>query len=135
MAGADAPATTSMQVFGIHMGRAFQIHDDIQGIWGDTERTGKEPAGDLLNRKKTLPTILASTKAGLQDRKLLDAFFAHETDDIDGVITAFNRLGVRQMAAARAAEELSTAASALVAAGLGSEGCRTLQNIAEELAG
>ncbi len=41
--------------FGSHLGMAFQILDDILGIWGSPERTGKPAGDDLIRRKKTLP--------------------------------------------------------------------------------
>jgi geranylgeranyl diphosphate synthase, type I len=44
--------------FGRHLGLAFQILDDILGIWGDPAVTGKPAGDDLLCRKKTLPVIL-----------------------------------------------------------------------------
>jgi len=44
--------------FGLNMGLAFQIHDDYLGIWGDEATVGKT-ANDILERKRTLPLILA----------------------------------------------------------------------------
>lgn len=43
--------------FGINMGIAFQIRDDILGIWGDTTLTGKSTATDIISRKKSLPVL------------------------------------------------------------------------------
>ena len=43
--------------FGRHLGTAFQIQDDILGIWGGVEETGKSQYDDILRRKKTLPVI------------------------------------------------------------------------------
>jgi len=43
--------------FGHFLGLAFQVQDDILGIWGDEERTGKSTIGDLITRKKTLPVL------------------------------------------------------------------------------
>lgn len=44
--------------FGMNMGIAFQIHDDYLGIWGEEEEVGKT-ANDLMERKRSLPVILA----------------------------------------------------------------------------
>lgn len=43
--------------FGHYLGLAFQVQDDILGIWGEEEQTGKSSTGDLVTRKKTLPVI------------------------------------------------------------------------------
>lgn len=43
--------------FGLNVGIAFQIHDDILGIWGDPEVTGKSAATDIISRKKSLPVL------------------------------------------------------------------------------
>lgn len=44
--------------FGLNMGIAFQIQDDYLGIWGDEDEVGKT-ANDLIERKRTLPVVLA----------------------------------------------------------------------------
>lgn len=43
--------------FGLNLGIAFQIRDDILGIWGDPKVTGKSAATDILSRKKSLPVL------------------------------------------------------------------------------
>ena len=43
--------------FGHYLGMAFQVQDDILGIWGDEELIGKTTTGDLVERKKTLPVL------------------------------------------------------------------------------
>jgi geranylgeranyl diphosphate synthase type I len=45
--------------FGENLGMAFQIEDDILGIWGDERITGKSAATDVRDRKKTLPVVYA----------------------------------------------------------------------------
>ncbi len=55
---ADRPAE-DLEAFGEALGMAFQIQDDLLGIWGDPAVTGKPAADDLRTRKKTLPVILA----------------------------------------------------------------------------
>ncbi|MBA7657303.1 hypothetical protein ES703_65240 [subsurface metagenome] len=47
--------------FGLNMGMAFQIHDDFLGIWGDEAIVGKT-TNDILEKKRTLPLILAMNK-------------------------------------------------------------------------
>jgi geranylgeranyl diphosphate synthase type I len=43
--------------FGHHLGLAFQMRDDVLGIWGDPARTGKPVGADIARRKKTLPIL------------------------------------------------------------------------------
>ena len=45
--------------FGNYIGRAFQIRDDFLGIWGDASTTGKTTSGDIEQRKKSLPIVVA----------------------------------------------------------------------------
>jgi len=58
IAGALAPRIEAMTEFGRQLGLAFQMQDDILGIWGDPAVTGKPAGDDLLCRKRSLPTLL-----------------------------------------------------------------------------
>jgi geranylgeranyl diphosphate synthase type I len=54
--------------FGYHLGLAFQIRDDILGIWGDETLTGKSAATDIIYRKKSLPVLYGlGQSAALRD--------------------------------------------------------------------
>lgn len=50
--------------FGHYLGLAFQVQDDILGIWGNEAVTGKSNAGDLLKGKKSLPVLVGLGKKG-----------------------------------------------------------------------
>ena len=50
--------------FGYHLGLAFQVQDDILGIWGDEAVTGKSAASDLVEGKNSLPVLYALGKHG-----------------------------------------------------------------------
>lgn len=54
----DRPVADLAREFGMNMGVAFQIHDDYLGIWGEEEEMGKT-ANDLMERKRSLPVVLA----------------------------------------------------------------------------
>ena len=56
--------------FGWALGIAFQLNDDLLGIWGKEESTGKEPS-DIAKHKKTLPVIYALQQAEPADRERL----------------------------------------------------------------
>jgi len=57
--GGDADQVNHLRVFGERMGLSFQLADDLLGIWGDPETTGKPVHSDLANRKKSLPVVAA----------------------------------------------------------------------------
>ncbi len=57
--GADPATAAALAEFGKSVGLAFQIEDDILGVWGDPEVTGKPRAADLYRRKVSLPVVHA----------------------------------------------------------------------------
>jgi geranylgeranyl diphosphate synthase type I len=59
VAGADAATVAAYRRYGAALGRAFQLQDDILGIWGDEAVTGKSAASDILSKKKSLPVLCA----------------------------------------------------------------------------
>ena len=59
---ADEAAVASYRDFGHYLGLAFQVQDDILGIWGDETTTGKSTASDLLDGKKSLPVLFGLSK-------------------------------------------------------------------------
>lgn len=58
-AGADPAAADHCRWFGVHLGVAFQLVDDVLGIWGDPARTGKPAHSDIRARRRTLPVVAA----------------------------------------------------------------------------
>jgi len=64
LGGADEGRQEAYRSFGRHLGLAFQVQDDILGIWGDEALTGKSTASDLLEGKKSLPVLYGLEKNG-----------------------------------------------------------------------
>jgi geranylgeranyl diphosphate synthase type I len=62
--GANTQQIGHMRAFGSHVGMAFQLIDDLLGIWGDPTRTGKPIWSDLASRKKSLPVAAALASGG-----------------------------------------------------------------------
>jgi geranylgeranyl diphosphate synthase type I len=60
---AAPPQVERLSRFGRELGLAFQMQDDILGIWGDPAVTGKPTGDDLLCHKKTLPTLLGLNRS------------------------------------------------------------------------
>jgi geranylgeranyl diphosphate synthase type I len=59
LAGCPAPALTSLGRYGLLVGEAFQLRDDVLGVFGQAARTGKPVGEDLRDRKATSITVLA----------------------------------------------------------------------------
>jgi geranylgeranyl diphosphate synthase type I len=62
--GADEARQEAYRAFGHYLGLAFQVQDDILGIWGDEALTGKSAASDLVEGKKSLPVLFGLEKNG-----------------------------------------------------------------------
>jgi geranylgeranyl diphosphate synthase type I len=57
LAGAAPEKASAFRNYGLSLGLAFQLQDDLLGIWGDPAVTGKSAASDLEKRKKSLPVV------------------------------------------------------------------------------
>jgi len=77
---------------GRRLGLAFQIRDDLLGIWSNQEETGKPLASDIRHRKKTLPIVYALEKAqnGLRDE--LENIYRDGALDDGAIITVLRIL-------------------------------------------
>lgn len=65
--------------FGLRLGLAFQLVDDLLGIWGDPAATGKPVYSDLANRKKSLP-VVAALNSGTDAGRELRAIYRRDHD-------------------------------------------------------
>lgn len=64
LGGADEAKQEAYRSFGHYLGLAFQVQDDILGIWGDEAMTGKSAASDLVEGKNSLPVLAGLTANG-----------------------------------------------------------------------
>ncbi len=76
--GADETVRKGLQTFGINLGCAFQIIDDLLDYRGDSARTGKTTGNDLAEGKMTLPLIYAVQRADADDRQRLLAILGDQ---------------------------------------------------------
>ncbi|MCX6035121.1 MAG: polyprenyl synthetase family protein [Chloroflexi bacterium] len=58
--------------FGHYLGLAFQVQDDLLGIWGDSRLTGKSAESDLVSGKKSLPVLYGLGKNGPFARRWIE---------------------------------------------------------------
>ena len=70
LGGADDTKADVLARYGYHLGLAFQAVDDLLGIWGDPQSTGKQTWSDLRQRKKSLPVVAALAAGGPASEKL-----------------------------------------------------------------
>jgi geranylgeranyl diphosphate synthase, type I len=83
------------RAFGWALGIAFQVNDDLLGIWGAEQATGKA-ASDVAHKKKTLPVIYAVEQAGPEDRARLLALYkadAPTPDELAEIVRILERVG------------------------------------------
>lgn len=64
LGGADDSGQEAYRSFGHYLGLAFQVQDDILGIWGDEALTGKSAASDLVEGKNSLPVLAGLSAKG-----------------------------------------------------------------------
>jgi geranylgeranyl diphosphate synthase type I len=87
--GADPKTAEALGEFGGLLGVGFQLRDDILGVWGDERATGKARADDIRRRKKSLPALLVRERATVEERRRLDAIYAHDVvtpDEVEEVL-------------------------------------------------
>ena len=132
MSSAEEPVVQAMAQFGAKLGTAFQIRDDILDLWGQQD-TGKPLAGDILNKKKSLPIVYAIENAsGAERRALGDVYFKRvmEPEDIDKIIEVLQTLGAREFCQAKADALCNEAVQSLKDAGLTSQQSEGLEALA-----
>ncbi|GGX56573.1 polyprenyl synthetase family protein [Streptomyces fructofermentans] len=108
LAGAPATTVASLDRAGRHLGVAFQVADDVLGVWGDPAVTGKPVHSDLRRRKKTFPVLSAlGTSAGASLGRLLSG--AEDLDEAGArrAATAVEEAGGRAAALAEARRHLA----------------------------
>jgi len=117
-AGGDSRQTRLLRDLGHHLGLAFQLVDDLLGIWGDPAVTGKPAHSDLASRKKSLPVVAALTSGGTAGQDLA-ALFGQPgeltADELRRAAGLVERSGAREWARHRAAHEVWLAGECLTA--------------------
>jgi len=96
MASEDTAGVNAFREFGWNLGMAFQVRDDMLGIWGSTEETGKPSCNDIRRRKKTLPVVHALQRATGPQREELLRYYGGRSEDaesVDRVLAVLNSVG------------------------------------------
>ncbi len=121
LAGGRAELVDGLAEFGSRLGTAFQLVDDLLGIWGDPAVTGKPVLSDLRSRKKSVPVVVA-LDAGGADADELRAFLASSGDasetELHHIAQLVERAGGREWTTAEADRQLDECAKLLASLSL-----------------
>nr|BBH88580.1 polyprenyl synthetase [Thermosporothrix sp. COM3] len=95
----DQATIESLRTFGEAIGLAFQVRDDLLGVWATTAELGKTEAGDIYRRKKSLPILHALEQASAEDRATLQQIYQQQeplsTEQVRTVLECMERTGTQ----------------------------------------
>ncbi len=138
LAGAPEPLVEELGGFGDPLGRAFQVRDDLLGVFGDATVTGKSSASDLAEGKRTLLIAEAYARVDDDDRAMLDHHLGDPdlTDAQAGALRELiERCGAREAAERYVDASIDEARRALARLDLPAEIAATLDDIAVWIGG
>jgi geranylgeranyl diphosphate synthase type I len=115
LAGGDERVLAALSAFGLPLGEAFQLRDDLLGVYGDPEVTGKPAGDDLTEGKRTVLVALALASAPPADAKLLDSSLGRPLADeeVAGLRRVVDESGAHAEVERRIEELTARALSAL----------------------
>lgn len=101
MGGAPAEDAENLYNYGLNIGLAFQLQDDLLDVYGDTKTFGKNIGGDILCNKKTFLLINALRLANEKQKKSLNSWIEksnYEAEEkIKAVTAIYNELGLKEL--------------------------------------
>lgn len=133
LAGASEATVAAYSAFGLALGEAFQLRDDVLGVFGDPAQTGKPAGDDLREGKRTVLIALAYARASAQERAELDAGLGSASltpghiDRLREILTATGALAATELIID---EQYAQALASLDAAPVSSEGRAALADLA-----
>jgi geranylgeranyl diphosphate synthase type I len=131
--GASLEAVEALGGCGRALGIAFQVRDDMLGVWGTERLTGKPAASDIRRRKKSLPVVCALVRADAGQREeLARAYGGNDlaSEDVERVLEVMDSLGTRRYCADMAAGYRDQALRELDRAGVSGVGAGELREVA-----
>lgn len=136
---ADAPAEDAEHLyqFGIHIGLAFQLQDDLLDVYGNTETFGKNIGGDILCDKKTFLLINAFRLADDRQRSELNRWIGtkpeHPEEKIAAVTYIYNELHLKELSEQKIEDYFARAMEHLDAVQVQPEKKAVLRQLSERL--
>ncbi len=117
--GGSANLAMSLSGFGAHAGLSFQLVDDLLGIWGAPQITGKPVGSDLRARKKSVPVVAALTSGTSAGRELAALLATPEPlteDEVSSATALIEEAGGKEQIEKMADAELASALNCLAEA-------------------
>jgi geranylgeranyl diphosphate synthase type I len=131
VAGASPERRRAYRQFGSSLGLAFQVQDDLLGIWGNSAQTGKSAESDLLSGKKSLPVLYGLSQKGDFAGRWSQGRIAPE--EVPDLAAQLDREGGRDYTQATANTLTEQALSSLEGAGPEGEAGEALVELAHRL--
>ncbi|MBN1486420.1 MAG: polyprenyl synthetase family protein [Anaerolineae bacterium] len=131
IAQASKERVTALHTFGHALGMAFQMQDDLLGLWGNPARTGKPVGSDLQRHKKTLPILHGLSQS--EELRTLLSELAIDKAAVDRALEILETTGSRAYTEARAQDYHNKAMEALERAQGSGEAQEALLKLAERL--
>ncbi|PID84720.1 MAG: polyprenyl synthetase [Chloroflexi bacterium] len=131
IAGAHADTVTHYAQFGLNLGLAFQVIDDILGIWGNEAKIGKSASTDITTKKKTLPVLY-----GLEQSTALQNLYATAKPNsafVTQVVALLNEVGADTYAQEKAAAYSHSALQSIKGANPQGKAGQALHQLADML--
>ena len=135
-AGADIALGERFGRAGRLLGCAFQVRDDLLGVWGRRDVTGKPEAADIRRRKKALPLVYAQTAAPPEDRQALADIYRRDSlgeDEVRQVVSILERAGAYDYCQDMARQRLDEALAELSDAPITPVACSELREVTDFL--
>ena len=130
--GTEDPATVSaFRECGRALGYVFQIRDDVLGVWGEEEVTGKPVGADIRRKKNSYPVVCAMESAAGEDGDAISRIYGKpelEDRDVDSVLAIMDRAGVRERASVEAGEWADLAMQALTPVEMSADAKREIED-------
>ncbi len=136
LAGADADLVAGLGRVGDPLGRAFQVRDDLLGVFGEEARTGKSAASDLAEGKRTLLIAEAAARLAPSDRERLEAGLGDpelSADEAGALRDLLETCGARAATEAYVTDAVDEALAALEQLPVDGEVAAELTAVAREL--
>ena len=135
-AGASAENVAALGRCGRQLGLAFQVRDDMLGIWGDVDRTGKPVAADIRRHKKSLPIVFALERTEGDELERLQRVYGvgePSAGDVSFVVGLLDSLGAQAYCQDEADRYRTAALSELAAADLDERAAGEMREVADFL--